>query len=128
MKNFFYLVAAVVICIAVVKLYEYVEKLNQGGEPTQTAVSAEAWPPLDPKIKEALDKEKNRGAAQFKALIDKYARLRKLKDPWLANYQVDYVIMISVNDPVQAARIVSEIRSRIGTNSPVYPRVMDLKF
>ncbi len=51
-----------------------------------------------------------------------------LTDPWLANYQVDYAIMISMSDPIEATKIISEVRSRLPTNSPAYARVMGLKF
>ena len=126
MKNFLCLVAAVVICIAVWKLLEYGNNLVSGAPPPTTN-SPPTLPPQDPKIEEALADARKKGPAQFKNAINLYATKRKLKDPWLAQYQMDYMIMISINDPLEVTKIFQEIWSRTPADSPLQERLQALK-
>ena len=50
-----------------------------------------------------------------------------VQDPRKAWIQLDYVLMITRDNPQEAKRIFNEVKDRIPPSSPVWPRVHDLE-
>jgi hypothetical protein len=50
-----------------------------------------------------------------------------VQDPRRAWIELDYTVLIARTDPVEAKKIFADIKERIPTNSPVYPRVRQLQ-
>ena len=40
---------------------------------------------------------------------------------------MDYVLMVSRDNPVEAKRVFAEVKKRVPPESPVYPRLKDLE-
>ncbi len=126
MKNFLVLLAVLIIAMAVWRAWDYYAHLNL--EPGQGPTAGTgAFPHLDAKIQKALADARNKGPASYKAALDRYKNLGWLSDPWLANYQLDYAVIIAINDPSEARKVFSEVAERTRPDSPVYPRVEQLR-
>jgi hypothetical protein len=78
---------------------------------------------LQYKLKEAQDA----GPETFKRFIDSCKRFPDVKDPRLAWMELDYVVMISQNDPVEAKKIFWEVKKRTPADSPIMPRIKALE-
>ena len=46
-----------------------------------------------------------------------------MKDPRLAWIELDYVVLISSTDPVQAKKIYRQVKQRTPADSPIYLRL-----
>ena len=74
---------------------------------------------LAPRLVEA----QKAGPTALKNFIDACKRYPDVKDPRLAWIELDYVVMISGTDPVEAKKIFFEVKKRTPTDSPIYPRI-----
>ena len=77
---------------------------------------------LEPKLAEA----RSRGAKTLKQFIDTWKGSPEVKDPRMAWIELDYVTMIAASDPLEAKKIFLDVKSRIKTNSMIYPRIRSL--
>jgi len=127
MKNFVVLLAVVIIAMAVWKLWEYYNPSTPGTGDSDPGLTQALPPPLAPEREREVNEVKKRGPAAFKMLLERYKTSQLVKDPALAWLELDYVVMISQRDPVQAKKIFSEVKSRTPADSPVYPRVKELE-
>jgi hypothetical protein len=128
MKTFFSILAVLIIGMAVWKLWEYYERVGgpeTGGSGQTTAPAAVPLPSLPPKLEQELADARKRGAVALKAWLDRHRP--HVKDPRLAAIELDYVVMVSATDPVQAKKLFQEIKQRTPPDSPVYPRLKDLE-
>ena len=55
------------------------------------------------------------------------ANQARIQDPRLAWIQLDFVEMIGRDSPNEARDVFNSVKPRIGTNSPIYPRVQKLE-
>lgn len=86
-------------------------------------------PKLDPRslqglhysLEQPLLTAQRSGADGLKKFLDQYRGA--IRDPRLAWIELDYVSLVSLKDPAQARATFAEVKARIGTNSPVYPRL-----
>jgi len=78
---------------------------------------------LQNKVREA----QQAGPETFKRFIDSCKRFPDVKDPRLAWMELDYMVMISSTDPVEAKRIFFDVKKRTPTDSPIYPRIKALE-
>jgi hypothetical protein len=67
--------------------------------------------------------EKN-GATGIRNWLKAYGP--KIQDPRKAWIELDYVVAVSSEDPLEAKKVFAEVQSRIPTNSPIFPRIKDL--
>ena len=51
---------------------------------------------------------------------------QSVQDPRRAWIELDYVVQIASSDPLEARKVFADVKSRVDTNSPVYPRVQQL--
>jgi hypothetical protein len=52
---------------------------------------------------------------------------KAVKDPRLAWIELDYVLMITKDDPVQAKRVFQDVKQRTPPESKIYPRIKSLE-
>jgi hypothetical protein len=112
------------------RLYEYYGRVNTGQASEQTAPIEEIRPErlaglpyqLEPKLREA----QAAGPVVFKAFIDNLRNYPDVKDPRLAWIELDYVVMLSVSDPIEAKRLFAKIKKRTPPDSPILPRLRAL--
>jgi hypothetical protein len=78
-----------------------------------------------PGIRESLAAAQKEGAASFRNWLKIYGP--HIEDPRKAWIELDYMVMIANDDPAEAKKIFAMVESRVGTNSPVYDRVKQLK-
>src|SRR6185503_17317089 len=97
------------------------EKAQQGEDIDIGRLSGMPWQ-LEQKYRDAAQK----GAPGLKAFLDAYGTSPSFKDPRKAWIELDYLVMISGNDPVEAKRIYADVKARISTNSLIYPRIRSL--
>jgi hypothetical protein len=64
------------------------------------------------------------GAPALRQWLERYAS--HIQDPKLAAIQLDYVVLVSRSNPVEAKRIFQAVKQRVPKNSPVYDRVKKL--
>jgi hypothetical protein len=82
-------------------------------------------PGMPSPLEASLAKAKEGGAKTMKAWLDAYAK--SVADPRLASIQLDYVLLVAREDPVEARRVFADVKKRTPANSPVYPRVKQLE-
>ena len=82
---------------------------------------------LPPQLEPQLEEARQRGPEAFKQFIDNIKRSPLVRDPRLAWIELDYVVMLSGKDPVEAKRLFRKIKERIQPDSPVYPRIKSLE-
>lgn len=72
--------------------------------------------------------EAQRGdAATFKRFLDSCKNFPDVKDPRLAWAELDYVVMVSAKDPVEAKKVFQAVKKRTPPDSPIYPRIKSLE-
>lgn len=52
---------------------------------------------------------------------------QSVQDPRRAWIELDYVVQVASSDPLEARKVFADVKSRVETNSPVYPRVKQLE-
>lgn len=126
---------AILIVLAVIfagwKVWEYwdtVEKekdiaAQKAARPKITGDQLEGVPR---QLENSLRKAQEEGPKSLKAWLDIYKNT-SVKDPRLAWIELDYVLMVSRDNPAEAKRVFAEVKKRITSDSPVYPRVKELE-
>lgn len=59
--------------------------------------------------------------------IESIRKLQGVQDPRLAWIELDYVVMISATDPLEAKRIFQAVKKRTPADSPIVPRIRSLE-
>jgi hypothetical protein len=58
--------------------------------------------------------------------IESIRKVQGVHDPRLAWIELDYVVLVSATDPVEAKRVFQAVKKRTPTDSPIYPRIRSL--
>jgi hypothetical protein len=67
---------------------------------------------------------RQQGASGLKAWLKRHRS--QVRDPRLAEIELDYVIMAASRDYSDAKRVFAEVKARTPEDSPVYPRIRKL--
>ncbi len=109
--------------------YQDIEKHSPNGEPAssrQAASSASAaLPGLPASLETSLAAAEKQGVSGLRDWLRNYRSFAK--DPRLAAIELDYVVLISRQDPAEARRIFDNVKGRTPTFSPIYDRVKRLE-
>lgn len=113
------------------KMLEYWDDVAKEREAKEAAAGTQLDPKrlsglpyqLEPPLEEAYKKK----AAGLKEWLDKAKRAPQITDPRLAWIELDYVVLISPENPVEAKRVFADVKKRVPPNSPVYPRIKALE-
>lgn len=76
-------------------------------------------------LEPSLNAAASRGPEALKDWLDRYGP--RVRDPKLADIQLDYAVMLARQDPAQASRLYHAVKRRVPENSPIYPRVKRLE-
>jgi hypothetical protein len=93
--------------------------------PTGPAQPPGVLPGLPATLESSLQQAKQQGPAALKIWLDRHRHL--VQDPRLADIELDYVLLLRARNFTEAKAIFAAVRDRTPTNSPVYPRVQQLR-
>jgi hypothetical protein len=109
--------------------YQSVEKHSSNSETPAAAqpgaAAAANLPGLPPSLESSLATAEKQGASGLRDWLANYRVY--VKDPRLAAIELDYVVLISHVNPVEAKRIFKDVQDRTTLSSPIYPRLKQLE-
>ena len=111
------------------KLWEYWDRVSQEKETTQKAADGSdiqeyQLPGMASyELEQRYNKAKQNGAAAMKEFLDAYRDAPKFGDPRKAWIELNYAVLITSSDPVEAKKIFLDVKQRTPTNSIIYPRI-----
>ncbi len=126
MKALIAILVVAAVCLGGWKIWEYWTEVNNKNSDNAAAAqpaSSDQLPGMAYQLEPSLQKAREGGARPLKQWLDTYRKSPSLKDPRLASIQLDYVLLVAREDPVEAKRVFAEVKKRVPPNSPVYPRV-----
>ena len=80
---------------------------------------------MPPSFEPALAAAQKQGAAGLRNFLANYGR--SIRDPRLADIELDYVVLLSRQDPAEAKRVFEAVKVRTVMSSPVYGRIKKLE-
>jgi hypothetical protein len=78
-----------------------------------------------PELESHLSAAQQQGASGLRRFLTQYGKT--IADPRLASIELDYVILVANDDPVEAKKVFARVKKRITRDSPLYPRVKQLE-
>ena len=105
--------------------WEDVEGENRAVQQKAARVAPAQLAGLPPQLEASLQQAQQAGARDLKNWLNVH-RL-EVQDPRRAWIELDYVVLMARENPVEAKKVFAEVRERIGPDSPVYQRVKDLE-
>ena len=113
------------------KLFEYWDEVSRDREAKQQASAVQVDPTrlegLPSQFENSLQEAYKKGAPGLKEWLDQSKRLPQIKDPRLAWIELDYVVLISHDNALEAKRVFAAVKQRTSPGSPVYPRIKSLE-
>jgi hypothetical protein len=129
-KTIIIIAVVAVVGLGAWQIFEYWEKVQDDKQTAQkeaaaSVVNPDALPGLQPGWEVSLKAAEQGGAGALGNWLKTYGP--SVQDPRKAWIQLDYVVMISRDNPQEAKRIFADVRDRTPPSSPVWPRVHDLE-
>ena len=100
---------------------QYQAKQQKENAPVEAAV----LPGLPPELEVSLQAASDQGAPALKKWLENYGH--HARDPRLAEIQLNYVVLVSRTDPIEAKKLFKAIKQRTPKSSPVYDRIQRLE-
>ncbi|MBM3839797.1 MAG: hypothetical protein FJ398_17865 [Verrucomicrobia bacterium] len=130
-----YLIGALIV-LAVFGLLKKVlttyQTIERRGSASEVAPSQPANPSpsanltgLPPLLESALQAAQRQGANGLRDFLNRYRF--SIQDPKLAAIELDYVVLVSLQDPAEAKRVFKAVQARTPTWSPIYQRIKSLE-
>jgi hypothetical protein len=94
-------------------------------ELSQAATVGERLEGMPYSLQPSLDAAKKRGAEGLGAWLKTYGS--SVADPRKAWIELDYVMLLSRENPAEARRVFASVKARVKESSPVYPRIKQLE-
>ena len=132
MKALISILVVLVVGVMVWNLWNYWDEVNRQREARDKAAASGAvvgthLPGIPPQLEASLEQAQKSGAAGLRLWLQTYKRSPLVKDPRLAWIELDYVVALSGENPVEAKKFFAEIKKRTPPDSPVYPRLKALE-
>lgn len=129
-KTLIIIAIVAVVALGGYQLFEYWdkvqdEKLAAEKQAATSQVNPDALPGLPQGWDTSLRTAEQQGATALGAWLKTYGA--KVQDPRKAWIELDYVVMITRDNPQEAKRLFAEVKDRTLPNSPVWPRIHDLE-
>jgi hypothetical protein len=129
-KTLIIVVIVVAVALGGWKAFEYWEKVQdekfvEEKNAASNVVIPERLPGLPGAWEDSLRAAQQHGATTLGNWLKTYGA--GVQDPRKAWIQLDYVLLITRDNPQEAKRIFAEVRDRTPPNSPVAPRIHDLE-
>ena len=126
---------AILIVVAVVflgyKLFERWEETSRQEDLKKTQASAQidsrSLPGMDSRLEASFEEARRGGAKGIRAWLDQHQRSGFVKDPRLAAIELDYAVLLLGEKPADARKIFANVKERIPSDSPLYPRIQQLQ-
>ena len=113
------------------KLFEYWDEVSRDREAKQQASIVQVDPSrldgLPSQFENSLQEAYKKGAPGLKEWLQQSKRLPQIKDPRLAWIELDYVVLISHDNALEAKRVFAAVKQRTSSGSPVYSRIKSLE-
>jgi hypothetical protein len=127
------LIAALIIVAALYcgwALFSYWEKVKNGEEAQQkqdaaAIVTGDRLPGLPYHLESSLQTAQKLGAAGLRNWLKAYGQ--SLEDPRKAWIELDFCVAVAREDPAEARRVFAAVKERLGSASPVWPRMKTLE-
>ena len=112
---------------SLVSYYHTVNKTDgeAATQPASRTQRGEDLPGLPSTFEASLQEAQKAGAAALKNWLNLYRSYAA--DPRLAWIELDYVVLVSQQDPKEARNVFRSVKSRISPSSPVYDRIKKLE-
>lgn len=81
-------------------------------------------PGMPPYLEASYAQAKSQGAQALRVWI--FNNRSKVKDPRLADIQLDYVVLVAPDNLLEARKTYAQVKQRVDPSSPVYPRLKAL--
>ncbi len=111
------------------KTWEYWDKVSKQKETEAEAEAAvldsSQLPGMPYQLESSLQAARQQGAKGLRKWLDAYRYL--VKDPRLAAIELEYVVVLSREDPAEARRVFAKVKERVPPNSPLQPRIKALE-
>ena len=123
------LIIAIVLWVGV-KVWHYWEDVDAERAAKQKAANSVTVVPtqlagLPPQLEASLEQARQAGAKELKKWLT--AHRGEAQDPRLAWIELDYVVLVTRENPVEAKKVFADVKQRIDTSSLVYQRVKSLE-
>ena len=128
MKAAISILVIIIVAVGAYKLWEYWDKVSQEKEQTEkiadgSDIKEYQLQGMPYELDQRYTAAKQKGAAGIKDFLEAYRKAPKFEDPRKAWIELDYVLLITGSDPLEAKRIFLDVKQRIPTNSVIYPRI-----
>ena len=123
----------VLIVLAVIfggwKLWDYWDNVNMQKEASEKVVevSEGQMGQMSQELERSLTEARNKGPSALKAWLNRFEKSPKIPEDRLAWIKLDYVLMISQSDPLEAKKVFAEVKEKTPSTSKVYPRIQKLE-
>jgi hypothetical protein len=112
------------------KLFLYWEKVKNDEDLKQKQAAADLvvgdqLPGLPYQLERSLQVARSHGAAALRNWLKTYGP--SVEDPRKAWIELDFCVAVARENPSEARRVFAGVKDRLGTNSPVWPRVQQLE-
>lgn len=104
-----------------VKEQEWAEKFPGANTPNLP----DNVPGLPASLESALEAARKTGADGLRSFLSQYRYT--IRDPRLAEIELDYVVLINHKNPAEARRVFRSVQRRTRDSSPLYERVKKLE-
>ena len=124
---------AVLIVVAVIfggwKLWDYWDTVNQQKEMAEKVpdLSEEQMGRMSNELEKTLADARKQGPSAVKTWLDRFQKSPKIPEDRLAWIKLDYVLMVSQSDPLEAKRVFAEVKEKTPSTSRVQPRIKKLQ-
>ena len=112
------------------QLFDYWEKVQDDKLTAQKqAASAQVNPDALPGLPQGWDTSLRNAEQQGATALGNWLKTygAKVQDPRKAWIELDYVLLITRDNPQEAKRIFAEVKDRTSPSSPVWPRIHELE-
>ena len=121
-----------IVLIGGYKLFEHWEAVKERRvleqkEARRADLNPDTLPGMPWQLVQKLRDAQQAGPASVKNFIEYCKRLPDVKDPRLAWIELDYVVMITSTDPVEAKKVFHEVKKRTPPDSPIIPRIKSME-
>ena len=108
------------------KVWNYWDTMDQRrAARAAVSISPGSLAGLPYQLEPSLDAAQTDGAKSLKFWLEKYGHA--IQDPRLAWIELDYVLLVSRDDPIEAKKVFAQVKKRVPPDSPVYRRIKDLE-
>ena len=105
--------------------YDRGKDLKAKEEEAAKNFTPQSLPGMPYQLEDKLKAAQERGPTAFREWLKIYGP--KIEDPRKAWIQLDYVVMVAHDDPVEAKKVFADVKARTPANSKVYERVKELE-